>query len=91
MSQYGVLAGAEKGLDLQILFDPFKEQLNLPAGLVDLSNCRCSELKIICKESQGLFPFFIVVSDEPEFFGVFGFSQRPLQGADGKQRFLRGC
>ena len=31
-----VFRGAEEGLDLQVLLDPFEEQFDLPAGLVDL-------------------------------------------------------
>jgi|TARA_B110000908_G_scaffold168167_1_gene222519 hypothetical protein len=35
LSFYGVLAVAEEGLDTQVLFDPFEEQLDVPAPLVD--------------------------------------------------------
>jgi len=31
LDQYCILAGAQKRFDLQILLDPFKEQLNLPS------------------------------------------------------------
>ena len=34
----GVFAGPEKALDLQILLDPFKEELYLPPLPVDIGN-----------------------------------------------------
>ena len=36
LSLHGVLGGAVEGFDAQVLFDPFEEQLDLPALLVDL-------------------------------------------------------
>ena len=33
-----VLTGAKEGLDFNVLFDPFEDQLNLPALLVDIGN-----------------------------------------------------
>jgi hypothetical protein len=32
----GILAGADEGLDAQVLFDPLEEEFDLPALLVDL-------------------------------------------------------
>jgi poly-beta-hydroxyalkanoate depolymerase len=37
LSQYGIFAGSEERFDLQVLLDPFKEEFNLPPGLI---NCR---------------------------------------------------
>jgi hypothetical protein len=38
LSLDGVLAGGQEPLDPQVLLDPFEEQFNLPAVLVELSN-----------------------------------------------------
>lgn len=38
---HSVLAGAEEGLDPQVLLDPFEEQSDLPAGFVDLGDSKC--------------------------------------------------
>ena len=35
---HGVLAGAQKRLDAQVLLDPFEEQLDLPTLPVELGN-----------------------------------------------------
>ena len=34
----GVLAGAEKALDAQVLFDPFEEEFDLPAAAIKLGD-----------------------------------------------------
>ncbi len=43
----GVLAGAVKNFDAQMLFDPFEEQLDLPALLVKCSNYLWLECEIV--------------------------------------------
>ena len=48
----GVLARADKGLDLQSLLEPLKEQLNLPALLVDLGHGAGREVRAIREEDQ---------------------------------------
>lgn len=35
LRQHGIARGAEEGFDLQVLLDPFEEQFDLPAVLVD--------------------------------------------------------
>ncbi len=68
LRQHGVLAGTQKGLDLQVLLDPFEKQLYLSAGLVYLGYRRCCRPEIIRKECQRLLPFFIVIPDQSVFF-----------------------
>lgn len=38
LGHYGILAGAQKRFDLEVLLDPFKKQLHLPALLINGSN-----------------------------------------------------
>jgi hypothetical protein len=47
LSQHCILASTDERFHLQILFDPFKKQLHLPAGLVDIGNSLGSQLEII--------------------------------------------
>jgi hypothetical protein len=42
-----VLAGAEKGLDAEMLFDPFEEQFDLPALFVDFSDGDCGQGEVV--------------------------------------------
>ena len=35
---YSVLGGAEKRFDMQVLFDPFEEQLHLPTTTAEFGN-----------------------------------------------------
>src|SRR5690625_6670833 len=47
LSQNSIPGSSQKGLDLEVLLDPFEEQLNLPARLVDGSNGGRGQLEII--------------------------------------------
>jgi hypothetical protein len=38
LSEDSILACAKKGFNLQILFNPFKKQFDLPSGFVDCGN-----------------------------------------------------
>lgn len=49
-----VRRGADAGLDLQVLFERFEEQLDLPAILVDGSNGGCAEAVVIGEKHQGI-------------------------------------
>ncbi len=56
---HGMSRGPDKGLDLQVLFQGFKEQFNLPAILVDGGNRARSQVVMISEEHQdvaGIFP-----------------------------------
>jgi len=56
---YGIGRGPEKGLDLQVLFQGFQEQCNLPAILVPGGNRARPQAVIIREEHQdvaGIFP-----------------------------------
>ena len=38
LGEYCVLAGPQKSLDLEVLLDPLKECLDLPAGLINIGD-----------------------------------------------------
>jgi hypothetical protein len=38
LSQDSILASAEKRLNFKVLFNPFKEKLDLPSGFIDIGN-----------------------------------------------------
>src|SRR5690625_3901430 len=54
LSQNSIPGSSQKGLDLEVLLDPFEEQLNLPARLVDGSNGGRGQLEIIGQKN--VFP-----------------------------------
>jgi hypothetical protein len=54
----GVLAGAEKGLDAQVLFDSFEEQFHLPALFVDLCDGERGKGKVVGQKLQPLARFW---------------------------------
>src|SRR5690625_227839 len=54
LSQHGIPGSTQKGLDLEVLLDPFEEQLNLPARLVDGSNGGRGQLESIGQKN--VFP-----------------------------------
>ena len=89
MREYRILRGAEECLDLQVLLDPFEEQFDLPALLVEIGHgCRWQVMGVgdeavfvavvgdELDESQ-----FVLHSLEPDFLvedNTLGFSAGPL-------------
>lgn len=39
LCEHGVFAGSEECFDLEVLLDPFEEQLYLPTFPIDICNC----------------------------------------------------
>jgi hypothetical protein len=48
------LAVAQKLLDAKVLFDPFEEQLDLPAAFVQSGNGQGRQGRVVGQEDQGL-------------------------------------
>lgn len=46
-----------------MLFDPLKEQLNLPTAFVKLGDCQSRKFKIIGEEGEALIRFLVVEND----------------------------
>jgi hypothetical protein len=60
----GVFRGAEEGLDSQVLLDPTKEQLDLPAGTIELNDGHCGQSEAIGQEDQS-FPTDRICESNP--------------------------
>ena len=58
-----ILTGADERFDLQILFDPFKNQLDLPSGLVDIGNGPSGQFEIVGQKNIMLATLGISVTD----------------------------
>ncbi len=76
LSLYGVFGCTVERFDAQVLFDPFEEQLHLPAAFVELRDGQWRKRKIVGQEDVVFFVFGIEVTDAPKgigiFFGCFG-------------------
>jgi hypothetical protein len=50
----GILTGAQKRLDFEILFDPFEEQFNLPALFVDIGDGFAAPVELVSTPQREL-------------------------------------
>ena len=64
------LAGAPELLDVQVLLDPFEEQLHLPATLVQRGNRRRRQRRIVGQKDQRLARLRVLEADTPQMLGV---------------------
>ena len=62
----GVLCCAPEFLYLEVLLEPFEEQLDQPSFLVKIGDIQCRKLFRIRQKSELTVIFFIVISDESE-------------------------
>ena len=67
---YGILRSSPKGLDAEVLLDPFEEQLNLPAILVQQGNVLGGKLEVVRVVCEGPMQLWSVINDAPEREGV---------------------
>ena len=58
-----IVRRAQKGFGLQVLLDPFEEQLDLPAFLVDSSNRAGSQMRGVGEKYVMLTGFWVSVAD----------------------------
>ncbi len=58
-----VLAVAQKLLDTKVLFDPFEEQLHLPAAFVESGNCQGRQGGVVGQEDQRLLGCWVLEPD----------------------------
>ena len=50
LDAHGVLRGSKEVSDLEVLFDPLEEQLDLPALSVEFGDLVCRGLEIVCDQ-----------------------------------------
>jgi len=72
-----VLAISQEFLDSQVLFDPFEEQLDLPAAFVKCCNGQRWQRRIVCQENQLCARFRVFEPDSAQVLGVFFAEQCP--------------
>ncbi len=65
----GVLAGAQKALDAQVLLDPLEEQFHLPAVLVQRGDGQRRQRRVVRQKHQGLAGLRILEADAAQMLG----------------------
>ena len=66
----GVLAVAQELLDAQVLLDPFEEQLDLPAVLVQGRNSQRRQHEVVGQEDERLVGDRVLETDSPQVLRV---------------------
>src|SRR5437764_412937 len=74
-----VLGSAEESLDAEMLLDPFEEEFDLPATLVERANSCRWKLEMVGQEHQCLAAFRVLETDAPEMVRVALFGKRPVE------------
>jgi hypothetical protein len=69
LASHGVLAGGQKAFDAQALLDPFEEQLNLPATLVNRCNGQGRQCDIVVQKDHRLARLWIVEANAGRWSG----------------------
>ena len=80
--------------DVQVLFDPFEEQFDLPTLLVKRGNDDGGQCKIVCQEYEPLSSLRIAKANTPQMLrivppGIEPVERDALIGADAR-RFVDG-
>lgn len=75
----GVLRGAVKGFDAQVLLDPFEEQFDMPATTVQFGDDVSWKSEVVSEEHQPLFPLGIPVTNATKLSGIAFSGVEPLQ------------
>ena len=70
LSFHGVLGCAVERLDPKILFDPFEEQLDLPAALEKQSNRQGWQSKVVRQKDKTTVFFDIEKTDPSKWIGI---------------------
>ena len=63
LGAHRVGAGAVKGFDAQMLFDPFEEQFDLPAAAIELGDGQRRDREVVGQENQDFAGSGIAISD----------------------------
>ena len=82
LNAHCVLALAQEALDLQVVLDPFEEQLDLPALLVELGDLRCAGVHIVGGQHQWGGLVRSGDHDAPQRLGV-GIAMGAREGSSG--------
>lgn len=74
LSAHCILAGAEESFDSQVLFDPFEEEFDLPATLVNGCDRQGGKIEVVGQEDQSLSALRIDIADTSQSLRVVEFS-----------------
>ena len=61
---------AVEGFDAQVLLDPFEEQFDLPAAMIQLRNGQGGGGEVVGQKDQGVAGFGIAITDAPQRGGI---------------------
>ena len=70
LGAHRVLAHAVKSFDAQMLFDPFEEQFDLPAAMIQLRNGQGRRGEVIGQKDQRLAGLGIAIADAAQRVGI---------------------
>src|ERR1035437_5795382 len=70
LGAHGVRTGAVKGFAAEMLFDPFEEQFDLPAAMIQMGNSQSREGEVVGQEDQRLTGLGIAIADASQRAGI---------------------
>ncbi len=79
LSLHGVFAQAVEGFDAKVLLDPLEEELDLPAGFVDLRDHDGVDLEVVGDEDQAFSGFGIQKAYSAQVATVEAFGSRSVE------------
>ena len=74
LNSQGILAGTDKGFDLEMLFEGFVKDLYLPSVLVDIGDSRSTKFEVVGQQRDDAVVGFIPDNNPPEQMRTFFFS-----------------
>ena len=79
LNAYGVVGGTDKRADSQVLFDPAKEQFDLPTRLVDLCNLESRQREVVGEENERVLVVGRGVTNPTQQVGIILARTNPAQ------------
>ena len=90
LDQDGILGGSQEGFYFKVLLDPFEEQFDIPAGLVDLGDGGGRQLEVIGHKGKSFIGDLVKKGDQTQAVGIFSKTLRTTEQNDliGKDCFF---
>jgi len=70
LGAHGVLTRAVESFDAQMLLDPFEEQFDLPAAMIELCNRQGGHGEVVGQKDQRRAGLGIAITDAPQRIGI---------------------
>lgn len=77
-----ILAGADKALDLEVLFEGLEEEFDLPAFAIGLGKGRGAEFEVVGQEHALALVLCVPYDDAAQRMGALGFGMGPGEADD---------